>query len=122
MKEIENYKIEKHDEEPALVNMESLSKILNLIGDKKVKVFWHIIANADVLNDKIYVYLGTVADICRDMKISKPTVIKAVKALEEINAIKREKQGMWLINPNLVFYDKDPDKYMPDDDYEDDEE
>jgi DNA-binding IclR family transcriptional regulator len=70
------------------------TKILGkILGEQKLKVIRYVAANADAEG----FLLKTVAQICEDCGATKPTVIAALKTLEEKKALKPLKRGLYKI-------------------------
>lgn len=69
------------------------------IGNAKMVVLFWLMDHADH-NNRIY---GTVRSIAEDTKVSTATVARLMRVLQESNVIKREFNGVWQLNPEVVF-------------------
>lgn len=76
-----------------------LLEALNVLGNKKVLVLQWMLKNKDNKNQII----GTHRGIAEDCKVSLPVVTETFKLLMEINAIKKVQNGVYLLNPEIVF-------------------
>lgn len=105
-----------NEDDQALVDFQAFFDVVCKLKGKGSKVLAHIVEKSIVMNRHAFMFVGTYADICKETSLSKPTVIKAMKTLIENNLLIQYKKNAWMINPSIMFYDKNPEKYMPKDD------
>lgn len=72
---------------------------LDIIGNEKIKVLTYMLEHANRDN----VILGTQRGIAEAVGVSVPTVNATIKALVESNLIKMLQQGVYVINPDVIF-------------------
>ena len=73
--------------------------VLGIMDSKQVDIFIYIVENTNQSNN---VFLGTYDKIAKDVGVSRPTIAKIMKKLQENNFIKRMQAGAWLVNPNIL--------------------
>ncbi len=76
-----------------------IAQSLDMIGNKKIEVLNHLINNINSENQ----YIGTLRQISEKTNISLDTVSKTMKALKESDFLKNVNQGVYQINPNILF-------------------
>lgn len=72
---------------------------LDIIGNKKIKVLNWLLANKDQKNQVI----GTQQHIADKIKVSRVVVNQTIKMLETSNLIKKVQDGVYLLNPEVIF-------------------
>ena len=72
---------------------------LEIIGNKKIAVLNYLLAKKNSDN----VIIGTQRVIAKESGVSLPTVNDTLKALIEINAIKKISTGVHMLNPDIIF-------------------
>ena len=89
-----NLTFEREDEFRSPAQSQIETKLLGkILGEQKLRVVRFIAANA---NAEGFLF-ATVAQICEGCDATKPTVINALKMLEEKKAIKPLKRGLYKI-------------------------
>ena len=78
--------------------------VLGIIDSKQVDVFIYIAENTNQSNN---MFIGTYDKIAKDVKVSRPTIAKIMKKLQENHFIKRVQNGAWLVNPNILMRGND---------------
>ena len=78
--------------------------VLGIMDSKQVDIFIYIVENTNQSNN---VFLGTYDKIAKDVGVSRPTIAKIMKKLQENNFIKRMQAGAWLVNPNILMKGND---------------
>lgn len=78
--------------------------VLGIIDSKQVDVFIYIVENTNQSNN---IFLGTYDKISKDCGVSRPTIAKIMKKLQDNNFIKRIQNGAWLVNPNILMKGND---------------
>lgn len=78
--------------------------VLGIMDSKQVDIFIYIVENTNQSNN---VFLGTYDKIAKDVGVSRPTIAKIMKKLQENNFIKRMQNGAWLVNPNILMKGND---------------
>ena len=74
--------------------------VLGIVDSKQLDVFVFIVENTNQSNN---VFLGTYDHISKEVGVSRPTIAKIMKKLQENNFIKRIQNGAWLVNPNILI-------------------
>lgn len=92
--------------------------ILGIVDNKQVDIFIYIVENT---NPATNVFLGTYDKISKDVGVSRPTISKIMKKLQENNFIKRIQNGAWLVNPNILMKGNDTKRQILLSYYESDE-
>lgn len=78
--------------------------VLGVFDSKQVDVFIYIVENTNQSNN---VFLGTYDKIAKDVGVSRPTIAKIMKKLQENNFVKKMQAGAWLVNPNILMKGND---------------
>lgn len=74
--------------------------VLGIIDSKQLDVFIYIAQNTDPSKN---LFIGTYDDIARDVGVSRPTISKIMKRLQEHSFIKKRHNGVWYVNPNILM-------------------
>ena len=74
--------------------------VLGIIDSKQLDVFIYIVENTSQATN---VFLGSYTKIEKDVGVSRQTVAKIMKKLQEKNFINRIQQGAWEVNPNILM-------------------
>lgn len=72
---------------------------LDMIGNEKIKVLTYMLETANRDN----VILGTQRSIAKEVGVSVPTVNATIKSLVSSNLIKMKQQGVYVLNPDVIF-------------------
>jgi len=72
---------------------------LDIIGNKKIKVVNHILSKTDSQN----LFIGTQREIAKDLDVSITTVNETLKALQESDFLIQVQQGVYRVNPNVIY-------------------
>ena len=78
--------------------------VLGIIDSKQLDVFIYIAENTDQSNN---LFLGTYSKIAKDVNVSRPTIAKIMRKLQDNNFIKKVQNGVWLVNPNILMKGND---------------
>lgn len=78
--------------------------VLGVFDSKQVDIFIYIVENTNQSNN---VFLGTYDKIAKDVGVSRPTIAKIMKKLQDNNFIKRMQAGAWFVNPNILMKGND---------------
>lgn len=81
----------------AITYIGEIVKMLDAVGNKKMKVVKYILTHMDS-NNKL---TETVAEIANHAEVSKPVVIETLKLLEKVGIIAR-KTGVIMLSPRFV--------------------
>jgi predicted transcriptional regulator len=76
-----------------------LAEALDMIGNQKTKVMYHIMENLNSEN----LYIGTQRKIAERLDLSMNTVIITIKKLHEAGLIKTVQNGVYQVNPEVLF-------------------
>ncbi len=74
--------------------------VLGVLEYKQVDVFIYILENTDPSNN---LFIGTYRNIADACKVSPNTVFRVMKKLIQQQFIKKQHNGVWQINPNIVM-------------------
>lgn len=75
--------------------------IIEELGNAKMKVIGWMISNRDRRNNRI---IATQQDIANGCGVSRQTVVTTISALKKDNIISKYRNGVYRLNPDLVFY------------------
>ena len=75
-----------------------LMRIIELTGNKALKVLNYILGQMDNANRIILTY----REIAQETKVSLFTVVKTLKILKDADFIRKEKNGVYMVNPNIL--------------------
>lgn len=78
--------------------------ILGILESKQLDVFIYIAENTNQSNN---IFLGTYDKIAKDVGVSRPTIAKIMKKLQDNNFIRKVQNGAWLVNPNILMKGND---------------
>ena len=78
--------------------------VLGIIDSKQLDIFIYIVENTNQSNN---VFLGTYDKIAKDVGVSRPTISKIMKKLQDNNFIRKMQSGAWLVNPNILMRGND---------------
>lgn len=78
--------------------------VLGIIDNKQVDIFIYIVENT---NQTTNLFIGTYDKIAKDVGVSRPTIARIMKKLQENNFIKKVQNGLWLVNPNILMKGND---------------
>lgn len=73
--------------------------VLDIIGNKKIKVVNYVMENINKEN----LFIGAQAEISRTLNVSATTVNETFKALLEGDFLVMVQQGVYQVNPNVIF-------------------
>ena len=86
--------------------LEHLIRSIELIGNQKLKVAFHIIDNLDRDNR----FISTYPKIADSVGVSIDTVKKTIKALIESDFLKKIQVGVYQVNPDIIFKGSQKDR------------
>lgn len=72
---------------------------MEIIGNKKTKVVFHIMENLNSEN----LFLQTYREVEQKLDISKKTIVETFKALQEGNFLTMVHSGVYRVNPQAIF-------------------
>lgn len=78
--------------------------VLGIMDNKQVDIFVYIVANTEPNTN---LFIGTYSKIAKDVNVSRPTIAKIMKKLQENNFLKLVQDGVWRINPNILMRGND---------------
>ena len=78
--------------------------VLGIIDSKQLDVFIYIAENT---NQSTNQFIGTYDKIAKDVNVSRPTIAKLMKKLQDNRFIKKVQNGVWLVNPNILMRGSD---------------
>lgn len=78
--------------------------VLGIIDSKQLDVFIYIAENT---NQSTNQFIGTYDKIAKDVNVSRPTIAKLMKKLQDNKFIKKVQNGVWLVNPNILMRGND---------------
>ena len=78
--------------------------VLGIIDSKQLDVFIYIVENT---NQSTNQFIGTYDKIAKDVNVSRPTIAKLMKKLQDNKFIKKVQNGVWLVNPNILMRGSD---------------
>ena len=78
--------------------------VLGIIDSKQLDVFIYIAENT---NQSTNTFIGTYDKISKDVNVSRQTIAKIMKKLQDNNFIKKIQNGVWLVNPNIMMKGND---------------
>ncbi len=78
--------------------------VLGIMESKQLDVFIFIVENTNLATN---VFLGTYDQIAKNTGVSRPTIARILKKLQEHNFIKKLQQGAYLVNPNILVKGND---------------
>ena len=91
--------VEERDFNFSKVWMRSFLTTLELVGNAKTKVAYWVIDHINRENQLTYTY----RQIAAETGISPDTVTKTMTTLLEADFLRRQNQGCYIVNPNIVF-------------------
>lgn len=100
--EIEDFqvsRIEERDFNFTKIWLTQMLATLGLLGNKKTKVAYYIIDNLNKDNT----FIGTYRQIAKATSASLPTVTTVMKTLLDANFLRRQLDGVYTVNPNIMF-------------------
>ena len=92
--------------------------VLGIIDSKQLDVFIYIVENT---NQSTNTFIGTYDKISKDANVSRQTIAKIMKKLQENNFIKKVQNGVWVVNPNILMKGNDTKRQILLSYYESDE-
>ncbi len=100
--EMEVISIEERDANFHKIWLYQIADSLDLIGNQKTKVLFHIINNLNADN----IFIGTQKDISTKLSLSSQTVSLTLKKLQESNFLKQQHHSVYVVNPDFLFKGK----------------
>ncbi len=92
--------------------------VLGIFDSKQVDIFIYIVENT---NQSTNLFLGTYTKIAKDLGVSRPTIAKIMKKLQDNQFVKKVQDGVWLVNPNILMKGNDTKRQVLLSYYESDE-
>lgn len=92
--------------------------VLGIIDSKQLDVFIYIVENTNQSNNT---FIGTYDKISKDANVSRQTIAKIMKKLQENNFIRKIQNGVWVVNPNILMKGNDTKRQILLSYYESDE-
>ena len=78
--------------------------ILGIIDSKQLDVFIYLVENTNQANNT---FMGTYDEISKECNVSRPTIAKIMKKLQDKGFIKKKYQSVWIVNPNILMKGND---------------
>lgn len=78
--------------------------VLGIIDSKQLDVFIYIVEHTE---PSMNLFIGTYDEISRECDVSRPTIAKIMKKLQEKNFIKIKQRGVYYVNPNILMKGND---------------
>ena len=78
--------------------------VLGIMESKQLDVFIFIVENTNLATN---LFLGTYDQIAKKTGVSRPTIARILKKLQEHNFIKKVQTGAYLVNPNILVKGND---------------
>ena len=78
--------------------------VLGIIDNKQLDVFIFICENTQPSNNT---FIGTYDTIAKEVNVSRPTIAKIMKKLQDSHFIKKIHNGVWQVNPNILMKGND---------------
>lgn len=78
--------------------------VLGIIDSKQLDVFIHIAQNTNPTEN---LFIGTYDDIAKATNVSRPTIAKIMKKLQDNKFIRMRHRGVWYVNPNILMKGND---------------
>lgn len=84
--------------------------VLGIVDSKQIDVFIYIVENTDPSNNT---FLGSHSKIGAGTGISKSTIVRTMKKLQENNFIRKVQHGgVWQVNPNVLMKGNDRKRHI----------
>lgn len=83
--------------------------ILGIVDSKQLDVLIYIVEHTKQSDN---MFIGTYEKISKDINVSRPTIAKIMKKLQDVNFIKKVQNGVWMLNPNILIRGNDHKKHM----------
>lgn len=74
--------------------------VLGIIDSKQLDVFVYIVSNTNPANN---IFMGTYDEIMAGAKVSRGTVCKIMKKLQDNDFIRLVRNGRWAVNPDIML-------------------
>lgn len=85
------------------IELNGFLDVLSSLGDSQIDVMVYILKNIDTGTN---LFMGTYDEISEACNVSRPTIAKIMKKLQEANFIKKEYQSVWRVNSNVMYNPK----------------
>jgi hypothetical protein len=76
-----------------------LLEALDIVGNRKIKVLNWMLENKNSENQ----ILGTQREIAQSVSVSVPVVNETIKMLMSVKALKKVRNGVYVLNPDIMF-------------------
>lgn len=76
-----------------------LLEALDIVGNRKIKVLNWMLENKNNENQ----ILGTQREIAQSVSVSVPVVNETIKMLMSVKALKKVRNGVYVLNPDIMF-------------------
>lgn len=80
----------------------NLARMLDLVGDEKMKVVTYLIRHKDYLN----VVNSTIREIAEETGVSTKTVNRVLKTLQSQNYLQKVRNGKYVFSPHVMRHGK----------------
>jgi len=84
--------------------LEEFMRVLNFIDNKQLKVFTHL---CDNIHPSTNMVKATYAQIAKATEASPPTIAATIDKLARADFMRKEQNGFWFVNPNILVKGKD---------------
>jgi|SRR5699024_5517732 len=78
--------------------------VLGIVDNKQLDVFIYIAENTNQSNN---LFIGTYRNISENVEVGLSTVTRIMRKLQENNFIKKQQNGVYLVNPNIMMKGND---------------
>jgi hypothetical protein len=99
LNEMQVISIEERDANFHKIWLGHIVQSLDLIGNKKIKVLNYLMENLNSEN----MFLEGQREVAESLNISIQTVSRTFRALQESDFMRQPKNGIYQINPNIIF-------------------
>jgi len=99
LNEMQVISIEERDANFHKIWLGHIIQSLDLIGNKKIKVLNYLMENLNSEN----MFLEGQREVAESLNISIQTVSRTFRALQESDFMRQPKNGIYQINPNIIF-------------------
>ena len=99
LNEMQVISIEERDANFHKIWLGHIVQSLDLIGNKKIKVLNYLMENLNSEN----MFLEGQREVAKSLNISIQTVSRTFRALQESDFMRQPKNGIYQINPNIIF-------------------
>lgn len=78
--------------------------VLGIIDNKQLDIFIYIVEHTEPSTNT---FIGTYDTIGKEVGVSRQTIAKIMKKLQQNNFITKKQNGVWIVNPNILMKGND---------------